>query len=154
LPRTIYSGSSSMIANHSFVLRALVGFTAGVLTVVANVAGSVVAVYLMRLQLPKRQMNGTRAWLFFLSNALCKIPGQLAMGNLELADVATVAPLCAIAALSTYATELYIFPLLNQALFEKLSYGLLLLGRSSSSYQSRLRPLLTINKMTQHYMYV
>jgi len=110
----------SGLCNPSFV-RAAVGCISGLLTVVANVAGPVVAVYLMHLQLPKRQLNGTRAWLFLISNA-CKIPGQLLLGNLRLSDFSLVAPLCIAAALSTYATELFIFPRIEQRLFERLSW--------------------------------
>jgi uncharacterized protein len=104
------------------VIRAFVGCIAGLLTVIANVAGPIVAVYLVSLQLPKRQINGTRAWLFLISNG-CKIPGQILLGNLRLSDAGTVLPLCIAAALSTYATELYIFPRIEQRLFERLSWG-------------------------------
>ena len=103
------------------LVRAAVGCLAGLLTVVANVAGPVVAVYLIALQLPKRQLNGTRAWLFLISNA-CKLPGQLLLGNLRLSDFSLVVPLCIAAALSTYATELFIFPRIEQRLFERLSW--------------------------------
>ena len=117
---TILQRSGGLFCNPTIV-RASVGIVAGVLTVIANVAGPVVAVYLMGLQLPKRQLNGTRAWLFLISNA-CKVPGQLLLGNLRLSDWSLVVPLCIAAALSTYATELFLFPRIEQRLFERLSW--------------------------------
>lgn len=122
------------LASNPHVMRALIGFTAGMLTVIANVAGAVVAVYLMKLQLPKRQMNGTRAWLFFISN-FCKIPGQILLGNLKLSDASTVIPLCIAAAVSTYGTELYISPKIDQKLFERLSWTLVFLGALKLIYR-------------------
>jgi uncharacterized membrane protein YfcA len=126
---------SSVFSPH--VIRAFVGCIAGLLTVIANVAGPIVAVYLVSLQLPKRQINGTRAWLFLISNA-CKIPGQILLGNLRLSDAGTVLPLCIAAALSTYATELYIFPRIEQRLFERLSWGSVSLARSYPMFLPRL----------------
>lgn len=116
------------------VVRSLVGFTAGLLTVIANVAGAVVAVYLMKMQLPKRQMNGTRAWLFFISN-FCKIPGQILLGNLKISDASTVVPLCIAAAVSTYGTELFVFPRIDQKLFERLSWSIVFLGAAKLIYR-------------------
>lgn len=116
------------------VVRSLVGFIAGLLTVIANVAGAIVAVYLMKLQLPKRQMNGTRAWLFFISN-FCKIPGQILLGNLKLSDASTVIPLCIAAAVSTYGTELFVFPRIDQKLFERLSWSIVFLGAAKLIYR-------------------
>jgi uncharacterized membrane protein YfcA len=103
------------------------GFFTGLLTVVANVAGPLVAVYLIVLKLPKRKINGTRAWLFLLANAI-KIPCQILIGNLNSPDILLVLPLALIAGVTALATETFIFPYIRQALFERVSWLLVALG--------------------------
>lgn len=49
------------------------GLTAGFATTVANAAGPVMSVYLLRQRLPKEEFVATGAWFFFLVN-LAKVP--------------------------------------------------------------------------------
>jgi len=117
---------SSHFRQHLF--RAAIGFIAGFLTVIANVAGPIIAVYLMSLSLPQRHFTGTRACIFVVTNC-CKIPGQILLGNLRvLEDLSTVVPLCIAAVLSTYTTELFLIPRIDQPLFEKLSWCFVTFG--------------------------
>jgi uncharacterized membrane protein YfcA len=51
----------------------LMGFAAGVATMMANAAGPVMIIYLLAMQLPKVQFVGTSAWFFFLVNWI-KVP--------------------------------------------------------------------------------
>ena len=51
----------------------LMGFTAGVATMMANAAGPVMIIYLLAMQLPKVRFVGTCAWFFFLVNWI-KVP--------------------------------------------------------------------------------
>jgi uncharacterized protein len=46
----------------------VLGFTAGVTTMMANAAGPVMTVYLLAMQLPKVAFAGTSAWFFFIVN--------------------------------------------------------------------------------------
>jgi uncharacterized membrane protein YfcA len=55
------------------------GTVGGFTTFVANAAGPVINTYLIRLGLPKHEMVGTSAWLYFLVN-LTKIPLYIALG--------------------------------------------------------------------------
>lgn len=55
------------------------GATGGFTTFVANAAGPVVNTYLLRVGLPKHELIGTSAWLYFLVN-LSKIPFYVALG--------------------------------------------------------------------------
>lgn len=66
------TGSSSTLA-------ATHGTTGGFTTFVANAAGPVINTYLIRLGLPKHELVGTSAWLYFIIN-LSKIPLYLALG--------------------------------------------------------------------------
>ncbi len=59
---------------------ALLGFLAGVTTMMANAAGPVMVIYLLSMRLPKLAFVGTSAWFFFAVNWL-KVPfsAQLAL---------------------------------------------------------------------------
>jgi uncharacterized membrane protein YfcA len=52
---------------------AVAGFTAGVMTMMANAAGPVMILYLLSMRLPKYQFVGTTAWFFFIVNWV-KVP--------------------------------------------------------------------------------
>ena len=66
--------SRSLIGFGSF--HAFVGFLTGYLTVVANVGGLLIIVFLMAMNLPSRSFNGTRSALLLICNG-CKMPGQM-----------------------------------------------------------------------------
>jgi uncharacterized membrane protein YfcA len=51
----------------------VLGFMAGVTTMMANAAGPVMAIYLLAMRLPKIAFVGTAAWFFFVVNWL-KVP--------------------------------------------------------------------------------
>jgi uncharacterized membrane protein YfcA len=81
----------------------------------------VVAVYLISLALPKRYINGTRALLFTMANAI-KIPGQIMLGNLKIIDLNFVIPLALIAALTALMTEAYLIAHIKQTWFERVAW--------------------------------
>lgn len=70
---TVPSGTSPTLA-------ATHGTTGGFTTFVANAAGPVINTYLIRLGLPKHELVGTSAWLYFIIN-VSKIPLYLALGT-------------------------------------------------------------------------
>ena len=105
----------------------VVGVLTGILTVIANVAGPIIAVYLIQLNLPKRRLNGTRALLFLLVNFV-KIPAQLYLGNMRTGDWSEVVPLAIVAMISTLLTEAFIMPLVDQSRFETITWALVSLG--------------------------
>ena len=51
----------------------IMGFMAGITTMMANAAGPVMIIYLMAMRLPKIQFVGTSVWFFFVVNWL-KVP--------------------------------------------------------------------------------
>jgi uncharacterized membrane protein YfcA len=57
----------------SFWFVAAIGITGGFTTMVGNLAGPVMALYLLSMQLPKNQFIGTAAWFFLIINLL-KVP--------------------------------------------------------------------------------
>lgn len=71
---------------HSLGFQAFTGLMAGFSTMVANAAGPVAALYLLSVRLPKMSFIGTGAWFFFLVN-LYKIPGQIALDNINFSSM-------------------------------------------------------------------
>lgn len=68
--------------SHSFGKNLLIIFTglaAGVTTMIANAAGPVFSVYLLRLGLKKAEFVGTRSWFFLVIN-IFKIPFSISLG--------------------------------------------------------------------------
>ena len=64
----------------------VLGFMAGVTTMMANAAGPVMIIYLLAMRLPKVEFVGTSAWFFFVVNWL-KVPFS---ANLELMTAESV----------------------------------------------------------------
>ncbi len=52
---------------------ALMGVSAGFTTMIGNLAGAIVSIYLLTMRLPKDHFIGTNAWFFFIIN-LFKVP--------------------------------------------------------------------------------
>lgn len=61
------------ISNNSFLFSNSIGFAAGFTTMVGNLAGPFANLYFLATQLPKNQIVGTSAWVFFIIN-IFKIP--------------------------------------------------------------------------------
>lgn len=57
----------------SFWFVATIGIAGGFTTMVGNLAGPIMAIYLLSMQLPKNQFIGTAAWFFLIIN-LSKVP--------------------------------------------------------------------------------
>jgi len=86
-----------------------VGVLAGVVTLIANAAGPLMAVYLLTMRLPKMQYVGTTAMFFMLLN-LFKVP--------FMADLGLITP-------ASFAFNLYLLP----AVLAGTLIGRWLLGR-------------------------
>ena len=52
---------------------AVLGFIAGIISMVANAAGPIMIIYLLAMRLPKVEFVGTAAWFFFIVNWI-KVP--------------------------------------------------------------------------------
>ena len=62
-----------------WVLAALIGVTVGFITLIANAAGPLMALYLVAMRLPKLQYVGTAAVFFMMLN-LFKVPFMVDLG--------------------------------------------------------------------------
>lgn len=65
---------------------AMLGFAAGVTTMMANAAGPVMIIYLLAMQLPKFHFVGTSAWFFFIVNWV-KVPFHANLDTMTLGTV-------------------------------------------------------------------
>jgi len=70
--RTRLRGADAPIP-HQWWFAALMGFVAGLTTMMANAAGPIMIIYLLAMRLPKFAFLGTSAWFFFTVNWL-KVP--------------------------------------------------------------------------------
>jgi uncharacterized membrane protein YfcA len=64
----------------------VMGFFAGLTTMMANAAGPVMIVYLLAMRLPKVEFVGTSAWFFFIVNWL-KVPFSIHLGLVNVESV-------------------------------------------------------------------
>lgn len=78
----------------------LMGFWAGVTTMVANAAGPIIAIYLLALALPKENLIGTSAWFFLIINVL-KLPFSAALGLLHAPSLLLDLTLCPLVVVGT-----------------------------------------------------
>jgi uncharacterized membrane protein YfcA len=64
----------------------VMGFFAGLTTMMANAAGPVMIVYLLAMRLPKVEFVGTSAWFFFIVNWL-KVPFSVHLGLVNVESI-------------------------------------------------------------------
>ena len=64
----------------------MMGFLAGLTTMMANAGGPVMVVYLLAMRLPKVEFVGTSAWFFFIVNWL-KVPFSAQLGLITVESI-------------------------------------------------------------------
>jgi uncharacterized protein len=101
------------------------GVSIGSFTIISNIAGPIVVAFLIQMNLPKDQLNGTRSCLFLLINCL-KIPIQIWLGNIHPEDMTIIAMLCSIAIVITFLTASYLMPYLHQQSYVRLTWILVI----------------------------
>ena len=81
----------------------------------------------MYVSLEKRELNGTRAWIFAIMNFI-KIPVQIYKGNILISDLEMLIPASLVAVAVTFITEHFVLPKINQKIFEESSWLLVIVG--------------------------
>ncbi len=76
---SIYMDSSSVAPSSKKIFVVVSGLSAGIATMLANVAGPIFAIYLLQMGLEKKQFVGTRSWFFLIINVL-KVPFSADLG--------------------------------------------------------------------------
>ena len=85
---------------HQWWFSAAIGILAGFTTMLGNIAGPIMSVYLLSMGLPKREFMGTGAWYYLIVNAV-KVPFSAGLGLISAKSLAfnlTSAPLIVIGA--------------------------------------------------------
>jgi uncharacterized membrane protein YfcA len=126
--RRYVSPPSEATADASFhwTLGAAIGITAGFITLIANAAGPLMAIYLIAMRLPKLQYVGTAAVFFLLLN-LFKVPFMVDLGMIT-ARSFEFNLMLAPAVLAGILAGRWIVMHINQSLFEKMVLGLSAVG--------------------------
>jgi uncharacterized membrane protein YfcA len=105
-----------------WTLAAALGVVAGFITLIANAAGPLMAIYLVAMRLPKMQFMGTAAVFFMVLN-LFKVPFMVNLGLITAQSFEfnlMLAPAVLLGAL----VGRWLLMRVNQQLFEKLVLGL------------------------------
>jgi uncharacterized membrane protein YfcA len=109
-----------------WAIAALIGMVAGFITLIANAAGPLMAIYFVAMRLPKMEYVGTAAVFFMLLN-LFKVPFMVDLGLITTTSFGfnlALAPAVVIGAFSGR----WLLMRVNQDLFEKLVLGLSAVG--------------------------
>lgn len=122
------TSKSSMIMKRRFLKSGFFGILIGFFTLIANIAGPVLVIYLLQIGMLKKQMNGTRALFFVVVNCV-KIPLQIYLGNLNVAEqIKMLTPLIIIGMGATILSAEIIVSRIDQNRFERISWILVLVA--------------------------
>jgi uncharacterized membrane protein YfcA len=121
------STQTEAAASHrSWLFAASVGVVAGFITLVANAAGPLMAIYLVSMRLPKMEYVGTAA-VFFLCLNLFKVPFMVNLGLITLHSFGINLALAPAVIIGAFVGRWLIIRI-NQAFFEKLVLTLSAIG--------------------------
>jgi uncharacterized membrane protein YfcA len=107
-------------------VAALIGVLAGFITLVANAAGPLMAIYLVAMRLPKMEYVGTAAVFFMLLN-LFKVPFMVDLGLITVQSFGFNLMLAPAVLLGAVAGR-WLLMRVNQSLFEQLVLALSAIG--------------------------
>ena len=100
----------------NWLVTAFVGIVAGIATMIANAAGPVFGIYLLRMGLNKQEFVGTRSWYFLILNVF-KLPFSYNLGLINVESLKldiTFFPLILIGAFIGY----WVLSFINISLFK------------------------------------
>lgn len=110
--------SDAAASHRSWVFAASIGVLAGFITLIANAAGPVMAIYLVSMRLPKLEYVGTAA-MFFMCLNLFKVPFMVGLGLITVHSFGFNLLLAPAVVLGAFAGR-WLVARINQALFENL----------------------------------
>jgi uncharacterized protein len=104
--------------HHSWIFAASVGVVAGFITLIANAAGPLMAIYLVSMRLPKLEYVGTAA-VFFMCLNLFKVPFMVSLGLITIHSFGFNLLLAPAVVFGAFAGR-RLLARINQTLFERL----------------------------------
>ncbi|CAK7057205.1 MAG: hypothetical protein DELT_01285 [Desulfovibrio sp.] len=102
------------------------GFLAGVMTMLANAAGSVTSIYFLSMRVSKEEFVGTAAWLFFFMN-MFKVPFSASLGLITVETLKVNAMFCPLVAVGA-VLGVAVMRRMSLATFEKVTRFLAFCG--------------------------
>ncbi|MCM8760322.1 MAG: sulfite exporter TauE/SafE family protein [Candidatus Omnitrophica bacterium] len=75
----LWKKNSNLNIPQRWYFAAILGLVAGITTMMANAAGPIMIIYLLAMNLDKKEFVGTGAWYFFIGN-LVKVPFSAKLG--------------------------------------------------------------------------
>lgn len=118
--------SDTAASHRSWFFAALVGVVAGFITLVANAAGPLMAIYLVSMRLPKMEYVGTAA-VFFMCLNLFKVPFMVDLGLITVHSFGINLALAPAVVIGAFVGRWLVIRI-NQAFFEKLVLALSAIG--------------------------
>ncbi|MEI6714751.1 MAG: sulfite exporter TauE/SafE family protein [Verrucomicrobiota bacterium] len=103
---------------HTRAFAWTMGIWAGCVTMLANAAGPVMAIYLLSLSLPKQNLVGTSAWFFLIVNVF-KLPFSWQLGLIQTPALLLDLSLCPLVIIGTFIGR-SILHRIPQRLFEAI----------------------------------
>jgi hypothetical protein len=107
-------------------IAALIGMTAGFITLIANAAGPLMAIYFLTMRLPKMEYVGTAAVFFMLLN-LFKVPFMIDLGLVTAQSFSFNLVLAPAVLAGTFAGR-WVVKHINQEVFEQMVLALSAIG--------------------------
>ena len=112
------------------IKHVIYGLLIGYFTMISNVGGPIVVVYLIQLKIHPNELNGARSILFLIINIL-KITLQIYLKNLNFTDLNTIELIGGLSILSilfTLITYYWIMPRIGPSIFENITWILVILS--------------------------
>jgi uncharacterized membrane protein YfcA len=116
--RYVAAQNEEKAATLHWSVGAIIGVTAGFITLVANAAGPLMAIYLVAMRLPKMEYVGTAAVFFMLLN-LFKVPFMVDLGLITAQSFSFNVMLAPAVLVGAFAGR-WLLKRVNQSLFEQL----------------------------------
>lgn len=107
---------------HTTWFAASTGIAGGFATTVGNAAGSIMNIYFLSMELPKKEFIGTQAWFFMIVNWL-KVPIFVKLGMITGETIAFDAKLVPLIAIGAFL-GIKLVPRIPQTLFNRLILAL------------------------------
>jgi uncharacterized membrane protein YfcA len=124
--RSVPTQSEAAASHTSWVFAGAVGVAAGFITLVANAAGPLMAIYLVSMRLPKMEYVGTAA-VFFMCLNLFKVPFMVDLGLITVHSFGINLALAPAVIAGSFAGRWLVIRI-DQAFFEKLVLALSAVG--------------------------